>query len=132
MKDSDTTLALAQCFIEAIEFGDIDTVRDCYHPAARVWLNTADAALDRQANLEVLAAFIGKTSERRYQNRRIQVFPGGYVQQHVLRAVHVKGPVLELAAVLVCQVSDGAIERLDEYFDSAPLSAWYAAIKACR
>lgn len=124
-------LALADRFIEAIQTGDIETVKACYHPDVLVWLNTVGVGVDRQTNLEVLAGFIGKTSGRTYQNRRVQAFPGGYVQQHLLRATHIKGPVLELAAILVCQVKDGVIVRLDEYFDSAPLTAWYAQIKAC-
>ncbi|MNX21846.1 hypothetical protein D3C86_518120 [compost metagenome] len=122
--------ALADRFIEAIQAGDIETVKACYDPTVVVWLNTAGVGVDRQANLEVLAGFICKTSERQYQNRRVQTFPGGYVQQHLLKAIHVKGPVLELAATLICQVQDGVIIRLDEYFDSAPLTAWYAQISA--
>lgn len=122
--------ALADRFIEAIQAGDIETVKACYAPSVVVWLNTAGVGVDRQANLEVLSGFVGKTSERVYQNRRVETFPGGYVQQHLLRATHVKGPVLELAAILVCQVQDGRIVRLDEYFDSAPLTAWYAQISA--
>ena len=123
--------ALADRFIEAIQAGDIETVKACYDPAVVVWLNTAGVGVDRAANLEVLAGFIGKTSERQYQNRRVQTFPGGYVQQHLLKTTHIKGPVLELAATLICQVQDGVIVRLDEYFDSAPLTAWYAQIEAC-
>ncbi len=123
--------ALADRFIEAIQAGDIETVKACYDPAVVVWLNTAGVGVDRAANLKVLAGFIGKTSERQYQNRRVQTFPGGYVQQHLLKATHIKGPVLELAATLICQVQDGVIVRLDEYFDSAPLTDWYAQIKAC-
>ena len=123
-------LALADRFIEAIQTGDIDTVKACYHPDVVVWLNTAGVGVDRQTNQQVLTGFVGKTSERRYQNRRVQTFPGGYVQQHLLKATHIKGPVLELAATLVCQVQHGVIIRLDEYFDSAPLTAWYAQIKA--
>jgi len=123
-------LALADRFIEAIQAGDIDMVKACYHPDVVVWLNTAGVGVDRQTNLQVLTGFVGKTSERRYQNRRVQIFPGGYVQQHLLKATHITGPVLELAAALVCQVQDGVIIRLDEYFDSAPLTAWSAQIKA--
>lgn len=128
--DNAAVLALADRFIEAIQAGDIETVKACYHPNVVVWLNTAGVGVDRQANLEVLTGFVGKTSERRYQNRRVQAFPGGYVQQHLLKATHIKGPVLELAAALVCQVQDGVIVRLDEYFDSAPLTTWYAQISA--
>ncbi len=123
--------ALADRFIKAIQAGDIETVKACYDPSVVVWLNTVGIGVDRQTNLDVLSGFVEKTSERRYQNRRVETFPGGYVQQHLLKATHVKGPVLELAAILVCQVKDGVIVRLDEYFDSAPLTAWYAQIKAC-
>lgn len=122
--------ALADRFIDAIQAGDIETVKACYDPDVVVWLNTAGVGVDRQANIAVLTGFIGKTSERLYQNRRVQAFPGGYVQQHLLKATHVKGPVLELPASLICQVRDGVIVRLDEYFDSAPLTAWYAQITA--
>lgn len=126
----DRTLALATRFIDAIQAGDIETVKACYHPEVEVWLNTAGEAVDRQANLDVLSGFVKKTAERQYQNRRVQTFPGGYVQQHVLKATHVSGPVLELAAVLICQVRDDRIVRLEEYFDSAPLIAWRAQATA--
>lgn len=122
--------ALADRFINAIQAGDIETVKACYDPGVVVWLNTAGVGVDRQTNIEVLTGFVGKTIERQYQNRRVQTFPGGYVQQHLLKATHVKGPVLELPASLICQVQDGVIVRLDEYFDSAPLTAWYAQISA--
>lgn len=121
---------LADRFINAIQAGDIETVKACYDPGVVVWLNTAGVGVDRQTNIEVLTGFVGKTIERQYQNRRVQTFPGGYVQQHLLKATHVKGPVLELPASLICQVQDGVIVRLDEYFDSAPLTAWYAQISA--
>lgn len=123
--------ALADRFIQAIEAGDIETVKACYDPSVIVWLNTAGVGVDRATNLEVLSGFIAKTSQRQYLDRRVQTFPGGYVQQHLLKTTHVKGPVLELAATLVCQVQYGLIVRLDEYFDSAPLTAWYAQVKAC-
>ncbi len=64
-------------------------------------------------------------AERVYDERRLTVFAGGFVQQHVLRAVRKRdGASVELAACLVCQVSDGRITRLDEYFDSAAVDAF--------
>lgn len=120
----DAILALADRFIEAIQKGDTDIVRACYHPDARIWLNTLGQAVDRDTNVEVLTGFAGRTVSRDYQNRKVRVTADGYVQQHVLHAVHVKGPLLVLPAVLVCTVKDGQIFRLEEYFDSAPLQAW--------
>ncbi|MNH95336.1 SnoaL-like domain protein [compost metagenome] len=126
----DDILALADRFIEAIQAGDLEAVKDCYHPEVAVWLNTTGAAVDRAGSLAVLAGFAARTSERRYEARRVRALPDGYVQQHVLHAVHKAGPVLILPAVLVCQVRDGRIIRLEEYFDSAPLIAWRAEANA--
>ena len=122
--------AVAERFFGAIESGDIDTVRDSYHPDVRVWLNTVGIDRTRSENTEVLAGLVGKTSSRQYVDRRLAPTPDGFVQQHVLRAVHKSGPVLELPAALVCKVENDLIVRLDEYFDPAPLMAWYAAIEA--
>jgi|GEM_PF-799452 len=97
--DDDRIFALADRFIAAIQTGDIEAVKACYHSKAEVWLNTAGVAVNREANLAVLAAFAAKTSERRYEDRRVRILPdgpnrpGGYVQQHVLHATHKAGPV---------------------------------------
>lgn len=122
--------ALADRFIGGIEQADIETVRDCYDPDVRVWLNTAGAEKNREENIQVLAGLAAKTASRTYQDRRVTPTPDGFVQQHVLHAVHLKGPELVLPAILVCTVKDNRIARLEEYFDSAPLLAWYAAIEA--
>src|SRR5690606_30233616 len=92
----DDILALADRFIEAIQAGDLEAVKDCYHPEVAVWLNTTGAAVDRAGSLAVLAGFAARTSERRYEARRVRALPDGYVQQHVLHAVHKAGPVLIL------------------------------------
>lgn len=127
---ADAHAELANRFFNGIENGDVATVRDCYHPDVQVWLNTAGVAKNRDENLAVLSGLVAKTSSRRYLDRRIIVTPDGFVQQHVLNAEHLKGPVLNLPAALVCAVKDSRIVRIDEYFDSAHLLAWYAAIEA--
>ena len=52
----------------------------------------------------------------------MQVFPGGFVQQHTLKGVRQDGSKAELIAAIICQVKDGKITRLDEYFDSAAVA----------
>jgi ketosteroid isomerase-like protein len=63
---------------------------------------------------------VARIEERSYAERRVQVFPGGFVQQHTLqgRRTHDGAPV-RLPCAIICQVSGGKINRLDEYFDSA-------------
>jgi ketosteroid isomerase-like protein len=49
----------------------------------------------------------------------VHTFDGGFVHQHVLSGTRKDGARLSLPACLVCEVKDGRITRLDEYFDSA-------------
>ncbi len=122
--------ALADRFIDAIQRGDIQALKDCYHPDARIWLNTFGEAVDRDSNVKTLTGFLERTSSRDYRDRKVRVTADGYVQQHVLHATHVSGPLLILPAVLICTVEDNRIIRLEEFFDSAPLQAWRAQATA--
>jgi len=62
--------------------------------------------------------------ERRYTDRRIEAFEGGFVDQHLLRGRLASGKEVSMAACLICKVVNGRITRLDEYFDSAALATW--------
>jgi len=117
-------LKLANDFLDAIERGDIETVQAIYAPDAVVWHNTDDIVQPVAGNLATLTNFIKYVPERRYTGRRIEVFDGGFVDQHVLKGKLVSGKEVSMAAVLVCKVVNGRITRLDEYFDSATLATW--------
>lgn len=117
---------LAGRFFDAIETGDIEAVRAIYAPDAIIWHNTDNLDSTVDENLKVLAGFVGAIPERRYENRRLEVFPGGFVQQHLLVARRRDGKRVTLAACIVCRVDNGRIMRLDEYFDSAAVAAWRA------
>ncbi len=112
---------LAQRFFDAIERGDIETVAEIYAPDAVIWHNYDDLESTRAANLEVLEGFIGRTRSRRYEQRRVTEFDGGFVQQHALRLVGTGGEERVLHAAIICAVTDGRITRLDEYFDPAQI-----------
>jgi len=101
---------LADRFFAAVEAGDIDTVRDCYDPAVAIWHNTDDLEQTRDENLATLAGMARRIADRRYEVLRREVFPGGFVQRHILHAC------------ILCSVENGRITRLDEYFDSAQVA----------
>ncbi|CAG0940333.1 limonene-1,2-epoxide hydrolase [Gammaproteobacteria bacterium] len=126
MTAPDDITALARRFFDAIEQGDIATVRAIYAPDAVIWHNTDELDSTPAENAEVLQGFIDRIRERRYENRRVDVFPGGFVQQHLLTGLHRNGQRLRLVACIVCRVSNGRITRLDEYFDSAAVAPWRA------
>lgn len=115
---------IAARFFKAIETGDIDAIHDIYAPNAVIWHNTDGLESTRQENMQVLANFVRRFPERRYEERRLQIFPGGFVQQHELRGVRRDGTRLSITACLVCLVENERIVRLDEYFDSAALAPW--------
>jgi len=115
---------LAKSFFDAIERGDIEAVRGIYAPDAVIWHNTDGLESTVEENLRVLTGFVQNIPTRRYENRRLEVFADGFVQQHVLHGVNRKGKAFTLAASLVCKVVNGRITRLDEYFDSAAVAPW--------
>jgi ketosteroid isomerase-like protein len=128
MTDADAIRALATRLFDSIERGDVEAVADCYAPELVVWHNFDGLDQPREDNLKTLAGLIGRIGDRRYEDRRLNVFDGGFVQQHVLTGVRKDGVRVRLAGVLVGAVRDGKIARLDEYLDSAQVAAFRAAV----
>lgn len=116
--------AFAGRFFDAIEAGDIEAVGACYAEGAVIWHNTDGLESSKAENLAVLANFVRHIPERRYADRRVNAYPGGFVQQHRLVGKRRDGVAVELAACIVCAVDGGVITRLDEYFDAAQVAAW--------
>ncbi|HWE98224.1 MAG TPA: nuclear transport factor 2 family protein [Caulobacteraceae bacterium] len=120
--------ALAKRFFDCIEMGDVDGLVACYAPNAEIWHNTDGAAQGPEDNRATLSGLVRYFADRVYDERRLEVFPGGFVQQHVLRATRVRdGAKVALAACIVCRVVEGKITRLDEYFDSATVASFTGA-----
>ncbi|WP_304166530.1 nuclear transport factor 2 family protein [Phenylobacterium aquaticum] len=120
----DEIAALAARFFDAIEVGDVAAVADCYADEVAIWHNTDRQIETKADNVKTLSGFIRHIPTRRYEDRRLTVFPGGFVQQHLLVGVRPDGKRVELPACLVCAVAGGKITRLDEYFDSEQVAAW--------
>ena len=124
----DEIRALCKRLFDSIERGDAEGVADCYAPDLVVWHNTDNLDQSREDNLKTLGGMIGRISDRRYESRRVNVFDGGFVQQHVLTGVRKDGVRLSMPGVLVGAVRDGKITRLDEYLDSVQVAAFRAQV----
>ena len=122
--DEAATRAFAKRFFDAIEQGDIDTVRDSYTADVGIWHNFDDKVQTRDENLASLQGMVGRISDRAYADRRLEVFDGGFVQQHVLRGTRKDGSRVSLPAAIICRMRDGRIARLDEYLDSAHVAVF--------
>ena len=121
MTDRHPHVQLLDRIIAAAEAGDPADLFDIYAPDGVIWHNHDGVEQTVEENARTLRAIAKRVSDRRYTERRIQLFDGGVVQQHVLRGTNVRsGEPVELHACVVVTVNeDGRITRLDEYIDSA-------------
>jgi ketosteroid isomerase-like protein len=111
---------MARRFFDAIEAGDIETMRNSFAPDAEIWHNTDELIVTRDQTAQTLTGMVARIKDRKYADRQLTVFPGGFVQQHVLTGVRVHDDVaVRLPCAIICTVENGRITRLDEYFDSA-------------
>lgn len=124
MDDTNQILSLAKRLFDGIEAGNIGVLREVYAPDVEIWHNTDGQVQTADDNVKTLEGFVGRISNRRYTNRRLQAFPGGFVQQHVLTGTRKDGAQVSLPACIVCKVAGGRITRLDEYFDSAAVETF--------
>ena len=108
---------IASKFFAAIERGDLAAVRDLYSPEVEVWHNVTGRSQTREENLALLGYFTGKVSELRYEVLARELFPGGFVQRHVLHGKLESGDLVAASVCLVVYISEGRIERLFEYLD---------------
>lgn len=120
MAELDDIRTMATRFFDAIEEGDIAAMKNSFAADAEIWHNTDELVGTPEQTAAVLTGMVARIKDREYAERRLTVFPGGFVQQHVLkgRRTHDDGAV-RLPCAIICKVENGKITRLDEYFDSA-------------
>jgi len=100
-------------------------MKNSFTPNAQIWHNTDELVVDRNQTAEVLSGMVRRIKNIKYANRRLTVFPGGFLQQHVLEGSRIHdGEKVRLPCALVCLVEKDKITRLDEYFDSAHVEAF--------
>lgn len=120
MNDRHPYVQLLDRIIAAAQTGDPSDLFNVYAPDAVIWHNHDGIEQTVEQNAKVLRRISERVTDREYTDRRIQVFDGGVVQQHVLRGINVRSgePVALHACVVVTVGEDGRIRRLDEYIDS--------------
>ena len=122
-------LELADRFVTAIESADVDAIRACYAPDARIWHNFDDIEQSVDENLTTLSWLVKRLPERRYEVQRREALADGFFQQHVLTGTTRTGDRFALPACIVCRVAEGRITRLDEYLDMAGAAVLYKGDK---
>jgi len=116
--------------IEAIEAGDVEGARACYHPDARIWHNNDGLFQTADENLRVLTWMVRTFPVVRYVDVRRFGEGDRAVEQHVLEVdLPENGGTVRIPACIAVTVdSSGAITLLEEYLDAAAFSPLMAAI----
>lgn len=123
MSNADTYLAVARRFLDALNNDDEATVREIYHPDAKLWHNFDLAFQSVDLNVKTLHWMHRKLRNLHYELVRLEALPNGYMQQHILRGEAESGEAIALYACVVCTVEDGRITALEEYLDPAQVAA---------
>jgi hypothetical protein len=111
---------VADRLFRAIEQSDIAMLNKIFSDDIAVWRIGARRDNDKERALKVLHWFIDVTTERRYEILDRQLFPNGFVQQHILHATGRNGGSIALRVCIVIKLGITAlISRIDEYFDPA-------------
>ncbi|MDG1365459.1 MAG: nuclear transport factor 2 family protein [Acidimicrobiales bacterium] len=114
---------VAHRFLDALNAGDVEAARACYHPDAEVWHDFDGVTQTVDENMHLMAVMGNRASRREYVIRRLEPIEGGYLQQHTLEITTLAGRDLRAEAVAIVQVgADGLISRLDEWINPAPLA----------
>ncbi|MGA0237763.1 MAG: nuclear transport factor 2 family protein [Acidimicrobiales bacterium] len=117
---------VAHRFLAALNHGDVEAARGCYHPDADIWHDFDGVTQTVDQNMALMAAMGRRALHREYVIRRLEPIEGGYLQQHTLKITTLAGQDLVAEAIALVQVGDdGLIHRLDEWINPASLTALF-------
>src|SRR6201996_4100333 len=123
MPAAELVVDLADELFAAIERGDEARLDELFSDDIAVRRTGARRDDDKVRALKVLHWFIDVTTQRRYEILDRQLFPGGFVQQHILHAAGHDGALIAMRVCIVIKVGVNAlISRIDEYFDPADIA----------
>ena len=113
---------LLDALFAAITDGDIDGVAQTFDEQIAVWHNVTDRAVDRDMSLAILSHFVKTVDERRYEILERHHWPGGAMQRHIVHGRIGEEPFYAPVSISFA-IRDGRITRIDEYVDSAAVTA---------
>ena len=129
--EEESTQALVTRFLDALENIDAATALDCLAPDVKIWHNVDEKTKDREQTREVLVGANKRLKDVKYSDRRLTVFPGGFVEQHTIEAARLHdGGAAKAFTCMVCKVGEGEdgtlrISKMEQYFDSAHQGSFY-------
>lgn len=123
MSDDSAMHAFATHLFDCVEANDMDGLIACYAPDAVVWNNFDEKEITPEQIADGLKQFDGLVTDKKYEERDLHVYPGGFVQRHLLcGSRRTDGQRIRMPACLMAEVKDGKIVRSYDYIDSAKLA----------
>lgn len=123
MVENDAALAAGYRLFDTVENGNLEDLHQIFAPGALVWHNTDDALTDIPTTIRNLETIRAGATEFRYEDIRRSPTPEGFVQQHTLIVTMPDGRAIRDMCCCICTVTNGRIERMDAYHDSAATGA---------
>lgn len=111
---------------EASETGDARAFAELFTEDAIIWQSHRDRDLSVRRFMKIFPVMEAWVTNRRYEDRRTDLFDHGAVTQHVLRGRRIDdgSPVQLHCCVVVRFDDDGKIVSLNEYLDSSEAAAF--------
>ena len=121
--ESDDMDRLAKRFFDALEATDIDALKALYAKDAVLWTNVAQREVAAHDVIPFLPIMARKMPDRRYADRSVTAFPGGFVHRHRLTGTRRDGARVSARCCAIVFVNEGQVVRVEEYVDSRQLDA---------
>ena len=105
--------------LEAIERGDLETMRRCFAKEAVIWHNHDGLEMDVDSTVALIGYLCAVSTSREYKDRRMATVGSVAFIQHTLSAALLSGRRLEMPAIMRIELdADGLVVRMEEYLDS--------------
>lgn len=115
---TDSTPDIAKRLFDALETGDVPALKELYAKDAVLWTNTAQRELKAREIASFVPLMIKKMPDRRYTNRRVTPFEGGFVHRHRLTGTNRDGARVAAECCAIVTIEDGKVTRVEEFLDS--------------
>ena len=114
---------ITRSFFDSIQRRDWESATELIHPEARALQNVSGQETNARELLQSMQGLVSSLKDFSYENIRSIACPHAVVEQHDVHMLKANGGKIVLDVCIILRFDDaGLIVRIDEYFDSAPLS----------
>lgn len=116
--------ALCNRFFDAYQDQVIENVAAAISDDFEVWLAPYNKTVQREEWLQTTVPGWARNRSRKYNDRKIDTFEGGWVARYTLSITEHCGRKSSLQVCVIALCRNGKIYRMDEYIDPSKSPAW--------